>query len=223
MARILVTGGAGYVGSVCCLQLLERGHRVTVVDDLSTGHARAVPQGALLQQLNIGDRYALAAVLAADRFDAVFHFAAKALIAESVTNPGIFFHSNVASSIAMLETIRAAGIRKFVFSSSAAVYGNAQSTSIDEDHPKNPTNSYGESKLALERMLYWYAISYRYSIRSSASLLSPYEFVGFLGWSSSIEVDCALPYTAAEEENTNLRMPAARMVSSMAMLEATFE
>jgi len=164
MARILVTGGAGYVGSVCCLQLLEQGHRVTVVDDLSTGHARAVPQGAILQQLNIGDRSALAAVLAADRFDAVFHFAAKALIAESVTNPGIFFHSNVASSIAMLETIRAAGIRKFVFSSSAAVYGNAQSTPIDEDHPKNPTNSYGESKLALERMLYWYAISYRWTV-----------------------------------------------------------
>jgi len=164
MAKILVTGGAGYVGSVCCLQLLERGHRVTVVDDLSTGHLRAVPQGAVLQQLDIGDRAALAEVLAADRFDAVFHFAAKALIAESVTNPGTFFDSNVASGIAMLETIRTAGIRKFVFSSSAAVYGNAQSPSIDEDHPKNPSNPYGESKLALERMLYWYAISYRWTV-----------------------------------------------------------
>jgi NAD-dependent epimerase/dehydratase family protein len=106
VARILVTGGAGYVGSVCCLQLLERGHAVTVVDDLSTGHANAVPAGAIFHQLDIGDRAALASVLAADRFDAVFHFAAKALIPESVSNPGIFFDCNVASGIALLETVR---------------------------------------------------------------------------------------------------------------------
>jgi UDP-glucose 4-epimerase len=160
VARILVTGGAGYVGSVCCLQLLDRGHQVTVVDDLSTGHAAAVPQGAVLHQLDIGDRAAMARVLAADRFDAVFHFAAKALIPESVSNPGLFFDSNVASGIALLETVRAAGIRKFVFSSSAAVYGNPHSIPIDEDHPKEPVNSYGETKLMLERVLHWYAIAY---------------------------------------------------------------
>jgi UDP-glucose 4-epimerase len=164
MANILVTGGAGYVGSVCCSQLLERGHQVTVVDDLSTGHACAVPQGAVLQQLDVGDRAALAKVLAADRFDVVFHFAAKALIAESVTNPGKFFDSNVASGIALLETVRSAGVRRFVFSSSAAVYGNPLSTPIGEDHLKEPVNSYGESKLILERILHWYAISHGWTV-----------------------------------------------------------
>ena len=164
MARILVTGGAGYVGSVCCLQVLEQGHQVTVVDDLSTGHAAAVPQGAVLHQLDIGDRAEMARVLAADRFDAVFHFAAKALIPESVSNPGPFFDSNVASGIALLEAVRAAGIRKFVFSSSAAVYGNPRSVPIDEDHSKEPVNSYGETKLMLERALHWYATAYGWTV-----------------------------------------------------------
>jgi UDP-glucose 4-epimerase len=160
----LVTGGAGYVGSVCCLQLLERGHQVTVVDDLSTGHAAAVPQGAAFHQLDIGDRAAMARVLAADRFDAVFHFAAKALIPESMSNPGLFFDSNVASGIALLEAVRAAGIRRFVFSSSAAVYGNPHAIPIDEDHPKDPVNSYGETKLMLERVLRWYATGYGWTV-----------------------------------------------------------
>jgi UDP-glucose 4-epimerase len=164
MAKVLVTGGAGYVGSVCCTQLLERGHRVTVVDDLSTGHAAAVPPGVVLHQLDIGNRAALAEVLAQDAFDAVFHFAAKALIPESVLDPGAFFDSNVASGIALLETIRAAGIRRFVFSSSAAVYGNPHTTPIDEDHPKDPVNSYGETKLSLERALRWYADAYGWTV-----------------------------------------------------------
>lgn len=164
MANILVTGGAGYIGAVCCSRLLERGHRVTVVDDLSTGHASAVPQGAVLKQLDIGDRAALANALAEDRFDVVFHFAAKALIAESVTNPGMFFDSNVASGIALLETLRVAGIRRFVFSSSAAVYGNPVSPMIHEDDLKQPVNAYGESKLVLERILNWYANAYGWTI-----------------------------------------------------------
>jgi UDP-glucose 4-epimerase len=164
VARILVTGGAGYVGSVCCLQLLERGHQVTVVDNLSTGHEEAVPRGAVLHQLDIGNRAAMATVLAADRFDAVFHFAAKALIPESVSNPGMFFDSNVASGIVLLEAVRAAGIRKFVFSSSAAVYGNPHSIPITEDHPKEPVNSYGETKLMLERVLLWYAKAYGWTV-----------------------------------------------------------
>jgi len=159
-----VTGGAGYVGSVCCLQLQQQGHRVTVIDDLSTGHAAAIPQGVVLYQLDIGNRDEMARVLASDRFDAVFHFAAKALIPESVSNPGTFFDSNVASGIALLEAVRAAGVRKFVFSSSAAVYGNPRSTPIDEDHPKHPVNSYGETKLMLERVLYWYAIAYGWTV-----------------------------------------------------------
>jgi UDP-glucose 4-epimerase len=164
MARILVTGGAGYVGSVCCSRLLDLGHRVTVVDDLSTGHTAAVPQGVLLHQMDIGDRAALARVLAADRFDVVFHFAAKALIPESVSDPGVFFDSNVASAIALLETVRAAGIRRFVFSSSAAVYGNPYATPIEEDHPKDPVNPYGETKALLERVLRWYALAYGWTV-----------------------------------------------------------
>src|SRR5690242_4040819 len=144
MANILVTGGAGYVGSVCSRRLLDLGHSVTVLDDLSTGHREAVPEGAAFCQFSIGDRGRLSGLLQSQRFDAVFHFAAKALIPESVSNPGVFFDSNVSEGIAMLETIRAAGIRKFVFSSSAAVYGTPEETPIVETHPKAPVNSYGE-------------------------------------------------------------------------------
>lgn len=164
MSNILVTGGAGYIGSVCSMKLLEQGHRVTVVDDLSTGHAAAVAHGAVLYECDIADRQSLRHLLASDRFDAVFHFAAKALIPESVSNPGVFFDSNVAASIALLETIRAAGISRFVFSSSAAVYGNPAVASIDEDHPKNPVNAYGETKLMLERVLQWYAAAYGWTV-----------------------------------------------------------
>src|SRR5215831_7625207 len=142
MARVLVTGGAGYVGSVCCSRLLEQGHKVTIVDDLSTGHPAAGPGGAVFHKLDIGDRGELGRVLANERFDAVFHFAAKALIPESVSNPGVFFDSNVASTIIMLEALRAAGIKNVVFSSSAAVYGIPEQTTIDEEAPKTPVNSY---------------------------------------------------------------------------------
>lgn len=106
----------------------------------------------------------MAKVLAADRYDAIFHFAAKALIPDSVTNPGTFFDTNLASGISLLEAVRAAGIRSFVFSSSAAVYGNPRSTPIDEDHPKNPLNAYGETKLSFERALRWYAAAYGWTV-----------------------------------------------------------
>jgi UDP-glucose 4-epimerase len=164
VSQILVTGGAGFVGSVCCSELLKQGHQVVVVDDLSTGHAAAVPAGADLYRMDIGDRREIASLLRVTNFDAVFHFAARALIPESVTNPGIFFDQNVASGIAFLETLRAHGITKFVFSSSAAVYGNPQSVPINEDHPKNPVNSYGETKLVFERILEWYASAYSWTV-----------------------------------------------------------
>jgi len=96
LGSILVTGGAGYVGSVCCRRLLERGHKVVVIDDLSTGHAAAVPGGATFHILDYGDRSGIARLLSQTRIDAVFHFAAEALIPESVSNPGVFFDVNVA-------------------------------------------------------------------------------------------------------------------------------
>ena len=164
MQRILVTGGAGYVGSVCCAQLLKRGFAVEVIDDFSTGHVDAPPEEVRVHSFDCGDVGALSKLLASQRFDAVFHFAAKALIPESVTNPGTFFTSNVASGIAMLETLRKHGINKFVFSSSAAVYGSPTVIPIPEDHPKAPTNAYGESKLVFEQLLKWYASAYNWSV-----------------------------------------------------------
>lgn len=164
MQRILVTGGAGYVGSVCCAQLLKRGFAVEVIDNFSTGHVDAAPAGVKVHAFDLGNSAALSELLASQRFDAVFHFAAKALIPESVTNPGSFFASNVASGIAMLETLRKFKINKFVFSSSAAVYGSPSIVPIPEDHPKNPTNAYGESKLVFEQLLKWYASAYDWSV-----------------------------------------------------------
>src|SRR6185437_6467261 len=147
MASVLVTGGAGYVGSVCSAELLRRGHSVTVVDNLSTGHIEAVPAEAKFHRLDIGDGERVSRLLAKNDFDAVFHFAAKALIPESVTNPGTFFDNNLAAGIVFLECLRKAGVRNFIFSSTAAVYGNPTRVPIQEDDPKNPVNAYGESKL----------------------------------------------------------------------------
>ncbi|HEX3091008.1 MAG TPA: UDP-glucose 4-epimerase GalE [Candidatus Angelobacter sp.] len=164
MANVLVTGGAGYVGSVCCAELLRAGHAVTIVDDLSTGWRDAVPAGAAFFQLDIGNQSAMQSLVSHIRFDAVFHFAAKALVPESVSNPGVFFQQNVASGITMLEVLRGAGVRNFVFSSSAAVYGTPERVPIEEDDPKKPVNSYGETKLMFERALHWYARAYGWSV-----------------------------------------------------------
>lgn len=164
MANVLVTGGAGYVGSVCCAELLRQGHTVTIIDDLSTGFRDAVPAGAAFFKMSIADTAGLQSLTKHIHFDAVFHFAAKALVPESVSNPGVFFDCNVASSITMLEALRQAGIRNFVFSSSAAVYGMPQRVPIDEEDLKSPVNSYGETKLMLERALEWYARAYDWSV-----------------------------------------------------------
>jgi UDP-glucose 4-epimerase len=164
VTNVLVTGGAGYVGSVCCRRLLEEGHKVVVIDDLSSGRAAAVPGGASLYILDYGDRAGVARLLGHTRIDAVFHFAAKALIPESVSNPGVFFDINVSSAIAFLEVLRQFGVKRFVFSSSAAVYGNPQSDFIDEGDPREPVNSYGESKLIFERVLRWYAAAYGWTV-----------------------------------------------------------
>ena len=164
MLRILVTGGAGYVGSICSAELMERGPSGVLIDNLSTGHAEAVPDGVEFHAINIGNGEQVTRLLKKNKFDVVFHFAAKALIADSVTNPGVFFDNNVAAGIVFLECLRKAEIRNFVFSSTAAVYGNPTRVPIREDDPKAPVNAYGESKLALERVLQWYCSAYDWSV-----------------------------------------------------------
>lgn len=164
MSNILITGGAGYIGSICCAQLLAQGHSVVVIDNLSTGFADAVPHGAEFYRMDVGNPLQVRKLLARVPVDAVLHFAAKALVPESVSNPGIFFEANVASGILFIEEVRRAGIRKFVFSSSAAVYGQPGSVPIVENHPTKPMNSYGESKLMFERILAWYARAYGWGV-----------------------------------------------------------
>ncbi len=158
--KVLVTGGAGYVGSVCSEELLRQGYEVTIVDDLSTGHRHAIPEGAEFYHIDIGDAARMREVLASKEYDAVFHFAAKALIPESVANPAVFYQVNVVAATTMINLVREAGIKRFIFSSTAAVYGNPIEVPITEEHPKAPVNSYGDTKLAFERLLEWYSKAY---------------------------------------------------------------
>jgi UDP-glucose 4-epimerase len=158
--NILVTGGAGYVGSVCAEQLIQERHRVVVYDDLSAGHRAAVSPEAVFVKGELADSAKLRNVLRKHRIEAIMHFAAKALVDESVRNPALFYAHNVSGTLTLLDLAIESGIRKFIFSSSAAVYGEPQSLPIPEEHPTAPVNSYGETKLAIERALSWYAPAY---------------------------------------------------------------
>jgi len=158
--RVLVTGGAGYIGSVVAARLLADGHEVVVVDDLSTGHADAVPAGADLVRAAITEA---GPVLAGAEYDAVLHFAAKSLVAESVAAPQLYWANNVSGTLALLEAMRAAGVGRLVFSSTAATYGEPDTVPITEDAPTRPTNPYGASKLAVDQMLAGYASAYGFS------------------------------------------------------------
>jgi UDP-glucose 4-epimerase len=160
MARILVTGGAGYVGAVSVETFLAAGHEVVVLDDLSTGHRAAVPDGARLVVGDYTDRATVAAVLADRAIDAILHCAALSLVGASLEDPARYFRDNVAGGIAMLETARAAGVDRFVLSSTAAVYGVPDTTPIHEDAPLRPINPYGESKRTFEAVLHWYGRAY---------------------------------------------------------------
>jgi UDP-glucose 4-epimerase len=154
--NILVTGGAGYIGSVVTERLIADGHAVTAFDDLRHGHADAVDPAARFVRGDLLDRQLLHDVLGNGPYDAVVHLAAEALIDESVRNPGRFFQVNVTGGLNLLDAMAAAGVRRLVFSSTAAVYGEPQAVPIREDAPLQPVNAYGESKLAFERVLPWY-------------------------------------------------------------------
>lgn len=156
--KLLVTGGAGYIGSVCAKVLAEQGHRVVVVDDLSTGNADAVPAGVEFVE---GDLVATAGELLGDgSFDGVLHFAAKSLVGESVEAPERYWQGNVVKTLDLLEVLRATGVRRLVFSSTAAVYGEPESVPITEECPTAPTNPYGATKLAIDHAITSYAAAY---------------------------------------------------------------
>ncbi|MFJ5226929.1 UDP-glucose 4-epimerase GalE [Streptomyces sp. NPDC088400] len=147
--KYLVTGGAGYVGSVVAAHLLEAGHQVTVLDDLSTGFREGVPEGAEFIEGRVQD----AAKWVDSSYDAVLHFAASSQVGESVAKPEKYWDNNVGGSMALLAAMRAAGVRKLVFSSTAATYGEPVSTPITETDPTAPTSPYGATKLAVDHMI----------------------------------------------------------------------
>src|SRR3954451_22929316 len=150
--RLLVTGGAGYIGSIVARQLLDAGHAVTVLDSLYRGHRAAIPEGAAFAHVDLLDAEGTRAALQ-DGFDGVLHFAALALVAESVASPERYYRGNVVASLNLLDAMREAGIRRLVFSSTCATYGEPDTVPIAEDEPPAPVNAYGNSKLAVDRMI----------------------------------------------------------------------
>jgi UDP-glucose 4-epimerase len=151
--KLLVTGGAGYVGSVVVRALLAGGHDVTVLDNLSTGHADAVPDSVPLEVCDLADAGKVLEPGGSGRFDGVLHFAAKSLVGESMTNPSLYWRNNVAGTRALLDAMAEHGVRRLVFSSTAAVYGEPDTVPIEETAPTRPTNAYGASKLAVDLMI----------------------------------------------------------------------
>ena len=160
MTTILVTGGAGYVGSVSVAYFVAAGHDVVVLDDLTTGHRSAVDPAARLHVGSYGDRALVERILADDRVEAILHCAARSLVGESTTDPAKYYRDNVAGGVALLEAARTAGVDRVVFSSTAAVYGIPASTPITEDAPLRPISPYGETKRTFEGALAWYGAAY---------------------------------------------------------------
>jgi UDP-glucose 4-epimerase len=165
--KLLVTGGTGYIGSVVALQLLEAGHEVTVLDDLSKGHEAAVPSeaGAGFVRADLLDARRLTEVLVGG-YDGVLHFAALSLVGESVEQPGRYYRANVAGTLNLLEAMRAAGVPRLVFSSTAAVYGEPEEVPIPKTAPTRPTNPYGGAKLAADQLIGFFAAAHGLSAMS---------------------------------------------------------
>jgi len=158
--KVLVTGGAGYIGSVSVERLLAEGHSVVVIDNLQEGHQEAVTPEAALYIGDYGNRHLLRKVFSEHAIEAVIHFAAETTIALSVTDPGRYFHNNLVSGIVLLDVMREYGCEQFIFSSTAAIFGEPEYTPIDEKHRTVPVNAYGESKLMFEKVLDWYHRAY---------------------------------------------------------------
>ena len=156
---ILVTGGAGYIGSHCAIALTMRGYDVAVLDNLSTGHREAV-QGVKLYVGSLSDHAFIDNVFKQERVEAVMHFAACSLVGESMSDPGKYFTNNLAGTVNLLETMREHEVPHIIFSSTAAVYGDTDISPITEDCPKDPTSPYGESKLMVEKALKWFDTAY---------------------------------------------------------------
>jgi UDP-glucose 4-epimerase len=158
--NILVTGGAGYIGSIAVEQLVNHGHHTIVIDNLQAGNRAAIHSEAVFYQGSFGDIPTLTAIFQNHQIDAVIHLAAEGSVGDSMTNPSIFFTNNVAYSINLLNEMCKHGCSRFIFSSSAAIFGEPQYTPVDEAHPKKPVNAYGESKLMFEKILDWYHRAY---------------------------------------------------------------
>ena len=158
--KILVTGGAGYIGSTTADELIQAGHEVVILDNLSRGHRAAVPAGARLVVGDIGDREALQALFAEGGFEGLVHFAAYAYVGESTSDPGLYLRNNAAGSFVLFEEAYRAGVRRVVFSSSCTVYGVPQALPLVEDHPQAALSPYGASKMMCEDALRWFASAY---------------------------------------------------------------
>jgi UDP-glucose 4-epimerase len=174
--NVFVTGGAGYIGSICVEELINAGHTVTVLDNLSEGHRGAIDSRARFIQGNLGDPELINRSLSEVRPEAIIHFAAHALVGESMENPGKYFRNNVGYGLELLDAAVKNGVKKFVFSSTCATYGPPDRVPMTEDLPQRPINPYGESKLMFEKMLEWYRkiyalefVAFRYFNAAGAS------------------------------------------------------